>query len=31
MLIDRDDPVELLEALRSHVSTYDPKWIDEVI
>jgi hypothetical protein len=31
LLIDRDDPAELLEALRSQVSTYEPKWIDEVI
>jgi hypothetical protein len=31
MLIDRDDPAELLEALRSHVPTHEPKWIEEVI
>jgi uncharacterized protein (TIGR00730 family) len=31
LLIDRDDPAELLEALRSHVPTHEPKWIDEVI
>lgn len=28
LLVDRDDPAELIEALRSHSPQREPKWID---
>jgi uncharacterized protein (TIGR00730 family) len=31
LLIDRERPAELLDALRAHQPTREPKWIDEVI
>lgn len=31
LLVDRDDPAELLTALRAHEPTREPKWIDGAI